>query len=266
MTERTPMGGDFRFLYGRIASPENQVRRGGALISELEAEYTADFNGQGWGQPVVLLCDQQGALLTRQIAISTAGGGGASVIFGWDVEQAQHVTQFNAENLAYPNASVLYGNNGTPFQNVTDKPEFDQLRTLGAGNIPSALALASGILATARLPQRTANILAAENVQAGLTIAAPPAGAVHIVQGFEFTLTGSGVTPLDLSIRLRDGVGGPILWESYFAKEGVTHMIAAAIDDISIAMTAATAIRLEFSAAGGANTFQSINCRYITVN
>lgn len=261
MTERTPVGGDFRFTYGRIASPDNDVRRGGALMTELEAEYSAGFNGQRWGEPAVLLTDQQGALLVRELVFSGAGGVSPASIWAFNLESPSQTLQFNSQNLANPSAAVGYGFNGTATPET--QPAFEQLRILSNDNAASTLQ--SGVQAVALPAQWNNRVTAAENVAASVTRAAPGAGIRHLVQGFEFTLSGAGNSPQDLLCRIRDGAGGTILWESYIFKDVGGQSVTVRVDGISLPISANVAMVAEFSAAAGANTFQSINVRGVTV-
>jgi len=264
MTERTPMGGDYRFTYGRIVSPETAVRIGGNLVSELEAEYSADFNGQGWGQPAVMMLDAQGAVMTRTFAVPTSGGGDAQPIIAWDISETTHILDegFTGRTYAEPAACVLYGQ--TDRNNDPEAP-FEQLQVLSDANADN-FATARGTLVTCKPGQWNSRVTAAENVLATVTRAAPGASLRHVVQGFEFTLSGAGNSPQDLTCRIRDGAGGTILWESYIFKDLAGQSVTIRVSDISLPMTANTAMVAEFSAAAGANTFQSINVRGITVD
>ena len=104
----------------------------------------------------------------------------------------------------------------------------------------------------------------AVNTRASSTRGASIAGTRHVCTGITAVLAAGAVAPtaVQLDVRLRDGVldTGTILWQSVIslpatagAMNGITR------SGIWIPGTAATAMTLEFSAAGGANTFESVS-------
>jgi len=205
------------------------------------------------GPPVALGASEQGELFIVQ----ATGTGGLYVPVS--LAASQHA--LNANTDGFPTASFLYGYNGGPYGAALS---FDQLTVISDTNADDTIQ--RGVLNVNKPGQWRARVTAAEDVLATVTLAAPAAGRRHLVQGFEFSLSGAGNAPQDLTCRIRDGAGGTILWESYIFKDLGGQSVMVAVSDITLVLTAATAMVAEFSAAAGANTFQSINVRGITVD
>lgn len=110
----------------------------------------------------------------------------------------------------------------------------------------------------------------AANTQATETRAAGAAGVRHVATGIQATLASNGTAPtaIQLDLVLRDGAAGAgaIIWEcslSISATAGVVNGIV--VTGLWMPGTAATAMTLEFGAAGGANTFESINLQGVDI-
>lgn len=106
--------------------------------------------------------------------------------------------------------------------------------------------------------------LPAVNVRATSTKAAGAAGIRHVCTGITVILAGDSTAPAAtvLDVRLRDGIAdtGTILWQAKINLPAVAGaMNGIARSGLHIKGTAATAMTLEFSAAGGANTFESVS-------
>lgn len=104
----------------------------------------------------------------------------------------------------------------------------------------------------------------AVNTRASVTRVAGAAGVRHILTGLTVVLAAGATTPtaVQLDVRVRDGIldTGTILWQAVIAlpaTAGVMNGITRA--GLWIPGTAATAMTIEFSAAGGANTFESVS-------
>lgn len=104
----------------------------------------------------------------------------------------------------------------------------------------------------------------AANTQATETKAAGAAGVRHVATGIQCTLASNGTAPtaIELNVVLRDGAAGvgTIIWEISLSipnTAGVVNGIA--LTGLWIVGTAATAMTLEFTAAGGAQTFEAVN-------
>lgn len=112
--------------------------------------------------------------------------------------------------------------------------------------------------------------LPAVNTRATTTKTAGAAGVRHVATGLTVVLAGDSTAPAAtvLDVRLRDGIAdtGTILWQSKITLPAT----AGAMNGISrsglfIRGTAATAMTLEFSAAGGANTFESVSLEGVDI-
>lgn len=206
------------------------------------------------GLPGSVQCDVFGNLYVNLVPTLPPGGDPGNYV-AVDLNDTEY--GLAAPTYAFPVASFLYG------QVDTATPQTEQIRLLSQAN--AGAVQQQGVLQTAKPGQWNATIAAAENVAASATRAAGGAGTRLIAQGFEFTLSGLGNSPQDLICRIRDGAGGAILWQSYIFKDIGGASVTIAINDISLPASVNTALVAEFSAAGGANTFQSINVRGVTV-
>ncbi len=110
----------------------------------------------------------------------------------------------------------------------------------------------------------------AVNTRATITKAAPGARQRLVCRGFTVTLSAGTVAPtaVNLTVSLIDGVSGgtAYLWRttlSLQATAGVNNVVSR--DGIYIVGLLGTAMTLEFSAAGGANTFQSVSMEGCTI-
>ena len=201
-----------------------------------------------------LECNENGDLYVSFAPIPPPGGDPGNYV-AVDLSETEYVIDDPA--YAFPVASFLYG------QRSTVSPEIEQVRILSADNAASLEQ--RGVIQTSKPGQWLSRVTAAENVLATVTRAASGAGTRHVVQGFEFTLSGAGNSPQDLICRIRNGAGGTILWESYIMKGVGGTSVTIAVSDISLPLSANTALVAEFSATAGAGTFQSINVRGVTV-
>ena len=104
----------------------------------------------------------------------------------------------------------------------------------------------------------------AANTVATVTKAAAGAGVRNICTGLTVTLAAGAVAPaaVQLTVALIDGAagGGTYLWRTQVALPAVAGAITAFVrSGTLLAGTANTAMTLEFSAAGGASTFESVS-------
>lgn len=100
----------------------------------------------------------------------------------------------------------------------------------------------------------------AANTQAVATKAAGAAGVRHMCTAITATIAASAApTAVVVSVRLRDGAGGPVLWSAVLALTATAgDRSGVAQSGLRIPGSAATAMVLEFSAAGGANTNEAV--------
>jgi len=96
--------------------------------------------------------------------------------------------------------------------------------------------------------------------QATITQAAAAAGVSNVCQGISASLCTVGTAQAAaVQLNLRDGASaGTILWSKTFSC-GTTTMVNIDITGLNIKGTAATAMTLEFSAAGVAASFESVS-------
>jgi hypothetical protein len=110
----------------------------------------------------------------------------------------------------------------------------------------------------------------AANTQATATKAAGGASLRHICTGITVVLAADTTAPaaVVLTVELRDGAtgAGTIVWQGRISLPAVAGaMSGIVVPNLHIRGTANTAMTLEFSAAGGANTFQSVTMTGVTV-
>lgn len=102
------------------------------------------------------------------------------------------------------------------------------------------------------------------NTQATITKAAAGAGIRNICTGFTVTLAAGTTAPaaVQLTVMLVDGASGgtSYLWRSVICLPATAGAVTAFVrSGMLIPGSANTAMTLEFSAAGGANTFESVS-------
>lgn len=101
------------------------------------------------------------------------------------------------------------------------------------------------------------------NTQATITRAAGAAGVRHVCKSITVTLIGLAASAeATVLVNLRDGVtgAGTILWSARLLVMGLTGSQAGiTLGSLNIVGSAATAMTLEFAAAGGANTFETVS-------
>lgn len=110
----------------------------------------------------------------------------------------------------------------------------------------------------------TALHVPAVNTKATISKAAGAAGVRHVCTGLTVVLAGDTTAPAaaQLTVALRDGGtgAGTILWQAIITLPAVAGaMNGITRSGLNIRGSAATAMTLEFSAAGGANTFESVS-------
>ena len=102
------------------------------------------------------------------------------------------------------------------------------------------------------------------NAQATATKAAKP-GSRNVCQTINATLAAGAVAPaaVQVSVNLRDGASGAgtVLWSGVISLPAVAGQNAApiSITGLSILGSFNTPMTLEFSGAGGANTFEAVS-------
>lgn len=96
------------------------------------------------------------------------------------------------------------------------------------------------------------------------TTRAAQSGVQHVCRAITASFSATGVAPtaIQVEVVLRDGASGAgtVLWScgmSLPATAGASTVVA--LTDLEIAGTTGTAMTLEFSAAGGANTVERVS-------
>lgn len=138
---------------------------------------------------------------------------------------------------------------------------WDRRRTQSASNVSAATQIGAALSAPPG-NWSVANNPAA-NTRATITRAAGGAGVRHICTSIAGVfLTDAGAAPASVLLQLRDGASGAgtVLWEQRMSTAGlaVGQVISIALSGLQIFGTANTAMTLEFSAAGGAATFEGV--------
>lgn len=136
---------------------------------------------------------------------------------------------------------------------------FDRFRSSSASNVSGTTQPYS--LAVALPGEWTVTHTPASNTQATASKAAGGAGVRHVCRSITASLygTGGGVAPLQLN--LRDGAtgAGTIKTSYYLGTTAANAVDRLALSDLNIVGSANTAMTLEFAAAGGANTLETVS-------
>lgn len=110
----------------------------------------------------------------------------------------------------------------------------------------------------------------AANTQATTTKAAAGVGVKNVCTGFTVTFAAQATAPaaVQVAVRLRDGASGvgTVLWAGVISLPAIAGTMAGiARQNLWIEGTTNTAMTLEFSAAGGANTIQTVSMEGTTI-
>src|SRR5262249_10155520 len=104
----------------------------------------------------------------------------------------------------------------------------------------------------------------AANTQASASRAAAPAGVVQVADCITATFVAGTTAPsaVNSTVVVRDGAtgAGTVLWAADFALAGAIAASAQPVRvcGLDLAGSVATAMTVEFTAAGGANTFENV--------
>lgn len=144
-----------------------------------------------------------------------------------------------------------------------DGSAYDRARGASAGNISASTQV--GVQLVTPPGNWSVTHTPAANTQATITRAAGAAGVRHVVTSISARLIAdAGSVSGTVQVNLRDGAtgAGTILWSETLKVGGAGSLTAEnaeiKLSGLSIFGTAATALTLEFSAAGGANTVESV--------
>lgn len=200
-----------------------------------------DLDGTGiTGAILVPAVDNAGNTLVRLVG-DNAGAIVAPVLVNYN-------DNLSPTNLIQTGA-FLYGFDGV---------NADRLRVASAD--VQALATKIGVLAVAKIGDWSINSDPAAATQATITRAAGAAGVRHICTSIFASFSAGATAGAAVKVYLRDGLtgAGAILWSGSLAVPiGDTRNIS--ITDLSIVGSDATAMTLEFAAAGAATTLQNVS-------
>jgi len=108
------------------------------------------------------------------------------------------------------------------------------------------------------------------NTKATATKASAGANKLNVLTAFAFKLVGGTTAPaaVNTSMNVIDGAsGGTALWSMTVSLQAVAGLDAGiALSGLWLQGTAATAMTVEFAAAGGANTFESVSASGVQVD
>jgi hypothetical protein len=137
---------------------------------------------------------------------------------------------------------------------------WDRARSASAANL--ALQTAVGAALSEKPGDWSITHTPAANTQATITRAAGAAGTRHVCTSISVTLIGlAAAVEATVLVNLRDGAtgAGTILWSARMLVTGTAGSeTGISISDLNIVGSDATAMTLEFAAAGGANTFETV--------
>lgn len=194
-----------------------------------------------------------------QVAAQSGLIGTVARLFGFDGTTFDRLRTLASDSDAQAAAQIgllgvvnrLFGFNGTTF---------DRIRT-GAAAVLSAFS-SVGALLTTRPGDWAITHTPAAATQATISRAAGAAGVRHICTGISATLIGLAASAeATILVNLRDGAtgAGTILASWRLLVTGTTGSeTGIALTGLNIPGSAATAMTLEFAAAGGADTFQTV--------
>jgi hypothetical protein len=227
------------------------TNRGGAWSIQVGSVLSIANSGGGNSENVIVTAVAS-TTFTATFALSKTGPG--VTVNGFVYNQERDATTGDAATGKGIVTATDYLFNGTTF---------DAARSASAANVSTQpvigvdLHTLPGMWSVVHTPATT--------VQATASKAAGAAGVRHVATGFTATYAAGGTaitaaTPL--LINLRDGAtgAGTVLWSSYINVPGVAaQAYTISMSNLSLVGTAATAMTLEFSAAGGTNSYESVS-------
>lgn len=184
-----------------------------------------------------------------------------SVLYAYNLDLDDNT--YSSATLSAANATVdgatVFALHSLGFNYAFDGTTWQAARTGSAANL-SASNTPSPLLVTAP-GEWSINHTPTSNTQATISKAAGAAGVCHVCRSITATITAISTAAADTTVlvNLRDGAtgAGTILWSTrLLVKVGDT--VGIALSNLNIPGTAATAMTLEFAAAGGANTFEAV--------
>jgi len=156
-------------------------------------------------------------------------------------------------------ATTSTGNlNALSFNELFNGTSWDRARNSSAAN--QSAANPNFALQTAEVGNWSQQNSPAANTQATTSRAAGGAGVRHVCTSITACIVSTGAGGGGGVINLRDGAtgAGTILWSAQLGVPGINNGDSIVISGLSIVGSANTAMTLEFAAAGGANTTESV--------
>lgn len=183
---------------------------------------------------------------------SDSGVFNAAKVFPVSRLQFDNTTGAPGANPALLTASVLFAQTGGDNATILFDGSAANLATLDS----------AGTLSVSNVGEWAINHTPAANTQATITRAAGAAGVRHVCRSITVSLIGlAAAAEATVLVNLRDGAtgAGTILWSTRLLVTGTTGSeTGVTLAGLNIVGSAATAMTLEFAAAGGANTFESV--------
>jgi hypothetical protein len=172
-----------------------------------------------------------------------------------DEYQAQR-RALSADASAVTNGVALTAARGQAFNGST----YDRLRTNSAATLAGSTQPFAALSASPG--EWSINHTPVDNTQATITRAAGAAGVRHVCRSVSATLIGlAAAVEATVLVNLRDGAtgAGTILrsWR-FLVVGGAGSQVGVELSGLNILGSAATAMTLEFAAAGGADTFETV--------
>lgn len=192
------------------------------------------------------------------VAATTFGIAVRNFNYGFDGATWDRIRSFagNADDVAAPTLGLL---GSASFAFLFDGTTFDRARSASAANI-SALSGIGALVAT-RPGDWSINNVQGANAQATVARAAGAAGVRHVCTSIYASVIGQAAAVENLTqVVLRDGATGvgPIVWSGRLLV-GPSTNFQVQMSGLNIVGSAATAMTLEFAAAGGASTFEAVS-------
>lgn len=220
------------------------------LVTEPDGPY-AQHDGQ-FVMPTVDLNGNQWVTL----AVGDGAGAGNTAILEVGADDADNRPNFSI--ALNPGAGLAVVNHPYLFDGGTT---WDRQRNASATN----LALLSGTGAGLKTGpgEWAVTHTPAAGAQATITRAAGAAGVAHVCKGISFTFSAVAAEAGTILVNLRDGASGAgtILQSWRVGPFALNGSLVFGLSDLNIIGSAATAMTLEFAAAGAGTNFESVALR-----
>ncbi len=201
----------------------------------------------------------QTAIPADALALTGQSYGDISLTYGFNGTTYDRIRSFanNADALAVSTLGTL---GVSAFLRAFNGTTYDRVRTNSAATLSATTQPFAALHAAPG--EWSINHTPAANTQATITRAAGAAGVRHVCRSISATLIGlAAAAEATVLVNLRDGAtgAGTILrsWR-LLVVGGTASEVGIEIAGLNILGSAATAMTIEFAAAGGANTFETV--------